>query len=426
MFSVLNKFNKLKDPDKNKVIEFIKILEKNSIENFLVGGCVRDICLDIIPKDYDIAHNFEISELKNILNKYNIKTIDTGIEHGTITAIFKNVQIELTRYRKDVATDGRRATIEYSKTINEDLSRRDFTMNAIAFNPINEKIIDEFNGLRDIDEKKIRFVNNTKDRILEDQLRVLRYIRFLLKYNLKYNREDLNLIKEYFDSSYLSIERINMEIEKILPIIQKSNNLEVLNFLSQIHIYKKILNMKDQNIIFNKILNYKNETFNTNYPLFSLFVEMSKFNKNSFELLKINKDYKNLRDLFLNSIENQNVNNVKLIFNLQKRNLDIFSEEINCLIKYLFESYNFNYNNFKNFLNNINEKKLPINFKKLDITVEDLLNLNIKQNELNNYFIKILTEILEEKIPNDKLSILKFVDENLNIFNFKTKQKIKH
>ena len=153
----------------------IDTLESAGYEAFIVGGCVRDVLRNVIPKDWDIATSATPTQAKALFSR----TVDTGIKHGTITVLLDRKHYEVTTYRIDGEyLDSRRPeTVEFVSNIEEDLSRRDFTMNAIAYNP-SEGFIDPFLGQEDINKKIIRCVGNPKQRFTEDALRMLRAVRF--------------------------------------------------------------------------------------------------------------------------------------------------------------------------------------------------------------------------------------------------------
>ncbi|MCM8525159.1 MAG: CCA tRNA nucleotidyltransferase [Lentisphaeraceae bacterium] len=170
--------------------------------------------MGIPNKDIDIASDLTPEKFKSLCKSLGFKTHDTGIEHGTITVIIDGEPYEHTTFRKDVSCDGRNATIEFSKTIEEDLSRRDFTINAIA--KLGDEIVDPFNGQKDLKNKKLRTVGDAEERFSEDYLRIVRAARFISR--LKLDADD-SLLKAAQKLSpniikHVSIERITDEIFK--------------------------------------------------------------------------------------------------------------------------------------------------------------------------------------------------------------------
>jgi poly(A) polymerase len=147
-----------------------------------VGGAVRDTLLGLPVSDVDIATALLPNEVINRLEAAGIKAIPTGIEHGTVTAAVDGKNYEITTLRRDVATDGRRATVAFATDWQEDASRRDFTINALYADPKSGEVFDYFNGLSDLEARRLRFIGDAHQRIAEDFLRILRYFRFLARY----------------------------------------------------------------------------------------------------------------------------------------------------------------------------------------------------------------------------------------------------
>lgn len=143
-----------------------------------VGGAIRDDLLGIEGDDIDLATRIPPDEVMARLRKARIKAVPTGIDHGTITAVSGGHPYEVTTLRRDVTTDGRRATIAFTDDWKEDAARRDFTINALSADPISGEIFDYFGGLDDIERRRVRFIGDPLQRIAEDHLRILRFFRF--------------------------------------------------------------------------------------------------------------------------------------------------------------------------------------------------------------------------------------------------------
>lgn len=200
-----------------KEVKFLidKIYE-NGYEAFMVGGCVRDSILNMTPNDYDITTNAKPNDIINIFKEYKI--IDTGIKHGTVSIILNNNIYEITTYRIEGEYENNRRpkNVEFTSNLEEDLRRRDFTINAIAY---NEKIgiIDIFNGIKDIQNKVVKTVGNPDERFEEDGLRMIRAIRFSSKLGFNIDKDTLSSIyKNSYIIKKISLERINDEFTKIL------------------------------------------------------------------------------------------------------------------------------------------------------------------------------------------------------------------
>lgn len=143
-----------------------------------VGGCVRDTLLGLQVNDVDLATRLPPDDVMRRLNEQGIKVIPTGIAHGTVTAILGGSPVEVTTLRRDVATDGRHATVAFTDDWREDAARRDFTMNALTADPGTGEIFDYFEGIADLDARRVRFIGDPLTRISEDHLRILRFFRF--------------------------------------------------------------------------------------------------------------------------------------------------------------------------------------------------------------------------------------------------------
>jgi poly(A) polymerase len=143
-----------------------------------VGGCVRDALLGLPASDVDLATRLAPQEVMERLARAKIKSVPTGLAHGTVTAVVAGQPIEVTTLRRDVATDGRRATIAYTDDWREDAARRDFTINAFFADPLTREVQDFFGGEADLAARRVRFIGDPLTRIAEDHLRILRFFRF--------------------------------------------------------------------------------------------------------------------------------------------------------------------------------------------------------------------------------------------------------
>jgi poly(A) polymerase len=143
-----------------------------------VGGAVRDALLSLADNDIDIATSLRPDEVTRRLEAAGIKAVPTGIEHGTVTAVSDGQVVEITSLRRDVSTDGRRATVEFNDEWDEDAARRDFTINALSADPGSGELFDYFGGIDDLKARRVRFIGDPLQRIAEDHLRILRYFRF--------------------------------------------------------------------------------------------------------------------------------------------------------------------------------------------------------------------------------------------------------
>ena len=222
-------------------------LDDNTKARF-VGGCVRKAISGESIDDIDLATSLTPDEVKSRLAKENIKVVDTGIAHGTITAIPKKKKFEITTLRKDVSTDGRHAKVIFSTNWNEDAARRDFTINAI-YSDSEGRLFDPLGGVSDLKNGKVKFVGDPEERIQEDYLRILRYFRFFTQYSkIDHDQKVIHFIKKYINGiNKISNERIFDELKKILSLknlfelFSNEVSCEVfLNIFPQFKFYKRL------------------------------------------------------------------------------------------------------------------------------------------------------------------------------------------
>ena len=191
-------------------------LTKKGFEAYVVGGCVRDALMDVEPSDFDVATNATPDEVKKVF--YDCSVIDTGLEHGTVTVLSGTYPIEITTYRVDGEyLDHRRpSNVTFTSSIKEDLSRRDFTINAMAYSP-ETGIFDPFDGQTDLREKRIRCVGDPAKRFAEDALRILRALRFASALGFEIEQETKDALMSAKDTVLeVAMERITAEFSKIV------------------------------------------------------------------------------------------------------------------------------------------------------------------------------------------------------------------
>ena len=184
-----------------------------------VGGAVRDTLLGLPVKDIDAATPLEPDAVIARLNEAGIRTVPTGIDHGTITALLDGGPVEVTTLRRDVSTDGRRATVAFATDWREDAARRDFTINALYAHPETLEIADFFGGMEDLEARRVRFISDARERIREDHLRILRYYRFQARFGSELDAEAEEACAELAPMlKGLSRERVAMELLAILAL----------------------------------------------------------------------------------------------------------------------------------------------------------------------------------------------------------------
>ena len=185
-----------------------------------VGGAVRDELMGIKVSDLDLATKLLPDVVLERLQGARIKAVPTGIDHGTITAVSDGKPVEITTLRRDVTTDGRRATVAFTDDWREDAARRDFTINALSADPSSGELFDYFGGLADLKERRVRFIGDPLQRIAEDHLRILRFFRFHARFGLgEPDREAVEACAmRANDLMTLSRERIADELVKLLGL----------------------------------------------------------------------------------------------------------------------------------------------------------------------------------------------------------------
>lgn len=201
-----------------------------------VGGAVRDTLLGLPVKDIDMATVLRPETVIERLKAAGIRSVPTGIEHGTVTAVLPGGPVEITTLRHDVSTDGRRATVAFASDWREDAARRDFTINALYAEPATGEIFDWFGGRQDLDNRHVRFIGDARQRIREDHLRILRYFRFQARFgHVPADEEAESACAELAATlKGLSRERVGMETMNLLglpdpaPTVQRMAELGVL------------------------------------------------------------------------------------------------------------------------------------------------------------------------------------------------------
>jgi poly(A) polymerase len=192
-----------------------------------VGGAVRDTLLGLPVKDVDAATLHRPEDVIARLEQAGIRALPTGIDHGTVTAVLPGGNVEVTTLRRDVSTDGRRATVAFATDWREDAARRDFTINALYAHPDTLEIDDWFGGLEDLAAHRIRFIGDARERIREDHLRILRYYRFQARFGGVLDTEAEEACAELAPTlKGLSRERVAMELLNLLALPDPAPTVE--------------------------------------------------------------------------------------------------------------------------------------------------------------------------------------------------------
>ena len=386
-----------KNTSANKIFDAINLYSSES-EIRYVGGCIRKIINKEKVDDIDFATNLEPQQVCEALKKNNISYFESGIDHGTVTAIEDEFKFEITSLRKDISTDGRHAKVEFSKDWKEDSSRRDFTINSIYSDKYGN-LFDPYNGKKDLEDGKVNFIGDTDKRIKEDFLRILRYVRFFLNYSKQpHDPEVVKKLKMNIQGiSKLSKERLLDELKKIIKIdtLQKLSKDKISLDLIQL-IFPELKNIK----IFSK-LNQSDLNFlkrNDFIFLISLMIVEETDNADYF-LYKFN-------------ISNKNKKRIKNIDNFYKKKISskIFNE--NNMNKYFY------YYGREATLDILNFRLIKLN--KTDQSLTELVEYYKKKE---SYIMPINADYLMKKyeIPEGKLvgEKLKRIEEEWVENNFK-------
>jgi len=215
----------------NPITDLARLFQLGKKDFYLVGGALRDQLIGKKPQEWDAATNATPDEIITIIKKAEAKNIsEVGKRFGTISAVIHGEPIEITTYRSELYAEfSRQPTVKFGHSLDEDLSRRDFTVNAIAYEPISQKIIDKFNGQADLEAKIIQSVGEPSRRFAEDPLRMIRAIRFATTLDFNISGPTLNAIaKEKERFAILSVERIRQEFDKILLVNKPSTAIELI------------------------------------------------------------------------------------------------------------------------------------------------------------------------------------------------------
>ena len=203
----------------DQVLWICRTLEEAGFETWIVGGAIRDILLGRPTEDWDFATSAHPNQIMSVFRR----TVPIGVDHGTVGVLGSDGTLhEVTTFRRDVETFGRRAVVEFAESIEEDLARRDFTLNALAWHPDRDQLLDPWNGVTDLNDRILRTVGDPGERFAEDLLRVLRALRFAGQFGLTIHAETWRaLLSAVPELSQLSPERIQEEMMKVLSQAQR-------------------------------------------------------------------------------------------------------------------------------------------------------------------------------------------------------------
>ncbi len=387
------------------VKHIIETLEKNSFEAFAVGGCVRDSLMGVEPKDYDITTNALPEQVKEFFSK----TIETGIEHGTITVVLDGENYEVTTYRIDGEyLDNRRPDkVVFTPNLKEDLLRRDFTINAIAYNDA-KGYQDFFYGQEHIKEKKIIAVGSAEKRFDEDSLRIYRGVRFACQLGFEIDEETKTAMKKKAElTRNLSVERIREELVKALKS-EYVENLKTFIDIDVLKFYDDSLSEHVKNNLDTIIKNLKKldkaEKTTTNVLavlFYGLFIDDDKE-----QLKKLKLDNKTINEVYTiqGYIGDTRISNIYST----RRALSCYGEFLKTIL-YL-EEILVGVDNSEIFENidKILENNDPIYLKDLAVNGRDMQEAGLKGKEIGRQLEFLLNEVHKNPSVNTKEQLLAF------------------
>ena len=380
------------------IVQIFKILNSGSKEHqaMFVGGCVRKHLINEKIDDIDIATTLKPEEVIQKFKNSNVTVKKTGIKHGTLTIILDNNQFEITTLRKDISTDGRHASVSFTDNWEEDSRRRDFTINAIYLSQ-KGKIFDPQSGVKDLKSKKIKFIGDPEERIKEDYLRILRFLRFSIEYsNFEFDKETLRAIQKNLSGiTQLSKERIYNELNKILKLKnfdEVSKNKDFLDIFNLVFPEFKYL---DRIKNFSSLRKFIPEIFNAKNILVSLLIDGT--NNHEYFSHKYNIANETRDHLSFCGNNFKEIQSNKNFFKRDiSKNIFKFGKE---RIKSLFFLYSLTRKNFK-------LKEIIQNFSRIDsiivpkfpITGDYLINRGIKSGKKMG---EAINEIKNKWLEND-------------------------
>jgi poly(A) polymerase len=388
--------------------EVIKILSKLNKENstgYIVGGAVRDTLLGIEPHDIDFATNMEYSKLKELFSEY--KCNETGKAFGVLRIKTPENEYEIAQYRKDLTSND----VEFVNKIEDDLSRRDFTINAMAWNE-SDGIIDKFGGKRDIWNKTLKFVGNPSERIQEDPLRMLRAVRFVAKTGFTLDKD--------------SFEALKKNTHLIKNVAKERIHDELVRTLKQDNYINAVKVMKESGLLSEIIPEIKSQYgYNQNNPhhSFDLWTHTENVLKNCKNCDYITKLVEKHMD-FHRSESDKTIR--KMVHNIGKENTLRLAK-----LSFADDEGKFKENRHNNLLEKvqkvIDEFDIP-KVSDLKLTGFDLMQMGFNGKEIGDVKKYLLSEVLDNGIPNDKETLSeivkdKFIEKEKNL-SYETEREI--
>ncbi len=403
--------------------KIIKTIEKNNHEAYIVGGACRDFLMGKTPIDYDLTTSAEPSEIKEIFKKY--KLFNYGEKHGTISIYIQKKEVQVTTYRTETTySDNRHPDrVCFLKDLKEDLSRRDFTINAIAY---NKEFVDYFNGINDINLRIIKTVGNPELRFKEDALRIMRALRFSTNLGFEIEEETKKgILDNYHLIKSISKERVRDELTKILTygdyfkvveeyfevfslIFDNIKEINVEDFLKNIKKLNKKKLMEIDHIsvraaVFLSLLfGYRKISLDR---LEEKLKELCYSKKNIYEILLI------IDNIFI-EINNDEIALKKL---LNKYGYNILEKIIKTKYYFTDEVKDIRYlNKTLKSVKKIERKKLCYSIKNLKIDGNKIKKIGYKKREIQTVKEIVLDKVIKNELKNKEKNIIKYLKENKN------------
>ena len=427
-------------------------LHKNGLEGYVVGGCVRDTLLGKEPKDWDVCTNAKPEKVMSVFEGFNI--IPTGLQHGTVTVVINHIGYEITTYRVDGDySDGRHPdSVSFTSSLAEDLSRRDFTVNALAYNEV-EGIVDIFGGIEDLRRKRIKCVGKAVDRFNEDALRILRALRFSSVLDFDIDIETKKAIFEvYKNLDKIAKERINAEFSKlilgvnnvkilreyekvifyIIPELKKLKGFEQNNpyhtFDVWVHSLKTLYEIKEKDLelrlaaLFHDIA--KPDCYSIDEKGIGHFYEhpekSSEITENIMKDLKFSNEEISVVTTLIKNHDNQLSNTKKCLrkilnkmeMSLLLRLLELKKADIKAQNPKYIDRLS-DIEKFEKVIENFSVEDECFSLKHLKVNGNDLISMGIKPGkQMGEILNNLLSLVVDEQLLNERDELLKYIQNN--------------
>ncbi len=391
----------------NPIKKAMRIMKENGFESYIVGGSVRDFLMGIPPHDFDITTNALPEETKACFEKY--KVIETGIKHGTVTVLIEREPIEITTFRIDGEYKDNRhpESVEFTPNLADDLSRRDFTVNALAFDG-EERIVDLFSGKEDLKNKIIRCVGNSDKRFNEDGLRILRALRFSSVLGFTIETETKKSIrKNKMLLENISKERILTEFTKL---VCGKNAREILS--SYREVFEVIIPEIKEFTEYEKSLEALEKTIPSKELRFScLFSECEDAGAVLKSLKSDNHTLKEVRELTKDLKLDVKVDKVFIKKLLKTREFSRFSKAVD--LKLAFGEDEKKCTDIKKIISEIEKNGDCVKLSELAIKGKDILDLKLATGKQVGILLEFLLDgVIEEKVANERQALIAYAKTN--------------